>query len=109
MEAWMAARSSGFVAAGSELVQSFVLDMIVRKRIMQALNLAKDMLDDVKDGERWLQGWIEGRINLDLRAMEGQYGAKKAELDACRRDILARANGQLQANDAAAQMAGVSM
>ncbi len=41
--------------------------------------------------ERWLEGWLNGRIDQDLRNLESAYAAKKAELDEYRRTLLQHA------------------
>lgn len=50
---------------------------------------ARSVLGDVAYGERWLQGWIQGRIDADLRsaatARGGRAGLRRVggELEAC--------------------------
>ena len=43
---------------------------------------------------RWLEGWIQNKMDVDLRGLEAAFGSKKAELDATRRQLMAQAIDQ---------------
>ncbi|KAG2429149.1 hypothetical protein HYH02_014184 [Chlamydomonas schloesseri] len=75
-----------------------ISDMIVAAKIRRMLGEARSVLGDVAYGERWLQGWIKGRIDADLRSTEALLAARRQQLHAHRASLLgawieARARG----------------
>ncbi len=79
--------------------------MAARRSIQEAMQKLQSMLNDVTYVERWLQGWLSGRIDQDLARLEQSYAAKKSELDGYRRSLLqsaASAKSAASAGSAAA-------
>ncbi|PNW77044.1 hypothetical protein CHLRE_10g419950v5 [Chlamydomonas reinhardtii] len=77
---------------------NMISDMIVAAKIRRMLGEARSVLSDVAYGERWLQGWIQGRIDADLRSTEALLAARRQQLHAHRAGLLgawieARARG----------------
>lgn len=77
---------------------NMISDMIVFAKIRGMLSKARDVQQDVVYAERWLQGWISGRINQDLAALESKLAAKRTELHTVRTQLMqawidARARG----------------
>mmetsp|Transcript_23914 Transcript_23914/g.60900 ORF Transcript_23914/g.60900 Transcript_23914/m.60900 type:complete len:527 (-) Transcript_23914:618-2198(-) len=73
------------------MFDNIVTDVIVAQKIRKALRQLESQLADVRYAERWLEGWISGRIDADLRQLEAAYAAKKAELDAYRKQLMMQA------------------
>ena len=73
------------------MFDSIVSDMVAKKKIQAALRQVQSMKQDALHAERWLEAWLSGRVREDLQATEQLYAAKKAELDAYRRDLMNRA------------------
>jgi hypothetical protein len=46
---------------------NMISDMIVAAKIRKMLGLLRGVMSDIDYAERWLQGWISGRIDQDLR------------------------------------------
>ncbi|KAG2446355.1 hypothetical protein HXX76_000942 [Chlamydomonas incerta] len=77
---------------------NMISDMIVAAKIRRMLGEARSVLSDVAYGERWLQGWIKGRIDADLRSTEALLATRRQQLHAHRAGLLgawieARARG----------------
>ncbi|KAG2492572.1 hypothetical protein HYH03_009233 [Edaphochlamys debaryana] len=67
---------------------NIISDMIAARKIRDALAKVRDCLEDVAEGERWLRGWLQNRIDQDLRGLEAQLATRRSELHAHRTHLL---------------------
>ena len=44
-----------------------VADLMAKKKIQEALKQVESMRADATYAERWLEGWLNGRVKEDLR------------------------------------------
>ncbi|KAG1666773.1 hypothetical protein FOA52_004609 [Chlamydomonas sp. UWO 241] len=67
---------------------NIVTDMIVRQKIIQALKLVEEIKVDTTYAERWVEGWLTGRVRPDLQGWEQKHAVTKASLDNHRRNLM---------------------
>ncbi|GIL56947.1 hypothetical protein Vafri_12228, partial [Volvox africanus] len=77
---------------------NLISDMMVASKIRGILGALRSVVSDVEYAERWLHGWISGRIDGDLRVLETTLSSKRTELHSYRMHLLeqwiaARARG----------------
>ncbi|KAG2486122.1 hypothetical protein HYH03_015217 [Edaphochlamys debaryana] len=87
---------------------NIVSDMAAARKIRDALAKVQSCMEDVAYGEQWLRGWLQNRIDQDLRTLESQLTGKRNELHVHRTRLLnewikARAAGANREAPAAAQ------
>ena len=62
-------------------------DLIARRKIQNALEMARTMAADVVYAEKWLEGWL-AKVKTDMAAIDQEYIAKKGALDNYRRQLM---------------------
>lgn len=66
---------------------NMVTDLIARRKVQDALQMAREMAADVVYAEKWLEGWMN-KVKVDMSAIDQEYIAKKRELDDYRRHLM---------------------
>lgn len=87
------------------MFDNVAVDLIARQKVQSAMRTVAALIPEVVAADHWLEGWL-GRVRQDLSKTEQEYAAKKAELDACRRELMMN---QVAAQEMAARAAAPTM